>query len=108
MSTSRVSRDVAFWHADYELLVTGRSLNALEPEEDERLFVHLRMCAPCRLALALFEEVAAELGRATRTITPSPILWRAVASSAGGASLPAQPSPDSGTASRFPGPGGSA
>ena len=70
MSTSRRPSDVAFSHADYELLVTGRSLNALEPEEDERLGPHLRVCAPCRLALALLEEVAAELGRATRTITP--------------------------------------
>ena len=107
MSTSRGSRAVAFSHADYELLVTGRSLNALEPEEDEQLSAHVRMCAPCRLALALFEEVAAELGRTTRTVTPAPTLRRAVVSCVGGASSP-QPAADSGTAPRFPGSAGSA
>jgi hypothetical protein len=107
MSTSRTPSDVAFLHTDYGQLVAGRSLNALEPEEDEQLAAHLRVCAPCRLALPLLEEVAAELGRTTQTIIPSPALWRAVVRCAGAASFPAQPAPGSGTASRFFGSGGS-
>src|SRR5512144_487533 len=107
MSTSRMPSDVALLHADYAQLVTGRSLNALEPEEHERLSAHLRVCAPCLLALPLLAEVAAELGRTTRTVTPSRALWRAVVRCAGAASLPAHPAPGPGSASSFIDSGGS-
>ena len=76
MPASRMPSDVAFSHADFERLVTGRSLNALEPEDDERLSSHLPVCTACQHSLALLEEVAAELGRIARTVTPPPVSGR--------------------------------
>ena len=105
MPASRMPSDVAFSHADYERLVTGRSLNALEPEDDERLSSHLPVCTACQYSLALLEEVTAELGRITRTVTPPPGLWEAVIRDAGTPpTLPGRPAPPGSGAAGSSGP----
>ena len=103
MPTSQVPSDVAFSHADYERLVTGRSLNALEREDDERLSAHLTVCAVCQRSLALLQEVAAELGRSVRSLTPPAGLRKTVCWQAGRKPIPpGQPEPPG---SEIPGPG---
>ena len=105
MPASRMPSDVAFSHADFERLVTGRSLNALEPEDDERLSSCLPVCTACQHSLALLEEMAAELGKIARTVTPPPVLWEVVIRDVGTPpTFPGRPAPPGSGAAGTSGP----
>ena len=105
MPASRMPSDAAFSHADFERLVTGRSLNALEPEDDERLSSCLPVCTACQHSLALLEEMAAELGKIARTVTPPPVLWEVVIRGVGTPpTFPGRPAPPGSGAAGTSGP----
>lgn len=101
-------------HEPWDQLAVGQAFDALEPEDEAALFVHLPTCQRCRQLLEETRGVVTELAYAAEPADPPPALWQgirdAVAASdrpalaaAPSSSPPPQPHPISPTRTARPG-----
>ena len=68
-------------HEEWEELVAGYSLYALEPDEQQRVDEHLQDCRSCRQLLREQEQVAADLAGLGGEEAPPPQLWERIGAS---------------------------
>ncbi|MFZ0666413.1 MAG: anti-sigma factor [Acidimicrobiales bacterium] len=68
-------------HDELRSLLAASAVNALPPEEEEELDLHLESCAHCRTELTEYQESASLLARPT--LDPPAGLWDEIASSIG-------------------------
>src|SRR5215471_15196269 len=59
-------------HSQYQELVSGYALEALDPAEERSLREHLELCAECRAELAQMRDTAALLAHAAPAAAPGP------------------------------------
>ena len=57
-------------HEEWDELLAGHALDALEPEDEHRLLDHAAGCETCSQTLRVFQEVAADLARALPAMPP--------------------------------------
>ena len=85
-------------HEEWEELVAGYALYALEPDEQQHVERHLQECESCRQLLHEQEEVAAGLAGLAGEEAPPPQLWERI-----GAALPPK-EPAASTTTAVPAP----
>jgi hypothetical protein len=72
-------------HDEFDELVVGYALDALEPDDEQRLRTHLRGCAACTRALAEVRGLAAELAYDAPQLRPPDALRQSIREGIGAA-----------------------